>query len=133
MPRLTVAFDKQHFLRDGEPFFWVGDTVWSAFTNATDEEWADYLDFRKAQGFNVLQINTLPQWDRIRPDLGVSPYPLRPDGSLDWQAEPDPVEDVPLFDMTPVGPPQPPEPQPRTEAAPGEPQRHRRMDRRREK
>ena len=90
MPRLTVAFDKQHFLRDGEPFFWVGDTVWSAFTNATVEEWADYLDFRKAQGFNVLQINTLPQWDRIRPDLGVSPYPLRPDGSLDWQAEPDP-------------------------------------------
>ena len=91
MARISVASDKEHFLRDGKPFFWVGDTVWSAFTNAKPEEWAEYLDFRKAQGFNVLQINTLPQWDRIRPDLGLSPYPMRPDGSLDWAADPDPV------------------------------------------
>lgn len=88
MGKLKVAADRQHFERDGQPFFWIGDTLWSAFTNPTFEEWAEYLDYRKAQGFNVLQINTLPQWDRILPDLGVYPYPVRPDGSMDYDAEP---------------------------------------------
>ncbi len=99
LARLTVASDGAHFLRDGKPFFWVGDTVWSAFTNAAPEEWKEYLDFRKAQGFNALQINTLPQWDRIRPDLGLYPYPLRRDGSLDYSADPNPrfLEKARLF------------------------------------
>ena len=88
MDRLTVAPDHEHFLRGGKPFFWLGDTVWSAFTNPTAEEWREYLSFRRAQGFNVLQINTLPQWDRCRPDQGIYPYPLRGDGSLDYTAEP---------------------------------------------
>ena len=88
---LKIADDKKHFTRDGAPFTWVGDTVWSAFTNAAEDEWQEYLDFRKAQGFNVLQINTLPQWDRIGPDLGLHPYPIREDGSMDYTAEPDPA------------------------------------------
>ena len=54
MERVTIAPDKEHFLRGGKPFFWVGDTVWSAFTNPTEEEWKEYLRFRKTQGFNVL-------------------------------------------------------------------------------
>ena len=91
MERITVASDHEHFLRGGTPFFWVGDTVWSAFTNATEEEWREYLTFRAALGFNVVQINTLPQWDRIRPDLGLYPYPLREDGSLDVSAAPNPA------------------------------------------
>lgn len=90
MARLEVSSDRKHFTRGGEPFFWVGDTVWSAFTNATLEEWDEYLDFRKAQGFNVLQINTLPQWDRVLPDLGIYPYPVKENGALDYTAEPNP-------------------------------------------
>lgn len=90
MAGLRVSADGRHFARDGRPFFWVGDTVWSAFTNAAEAEWAEYLALRKAQGFNVLQMNTLPQWDRIGPDLGLTPYPIR-DGALDYTAEPDPA------------------------------------------
>lgn len=88
MSKLTIASDHQHFERDGKPFFWVGDTLWSAFTNPTFEEWEEYLEYRKAQGFNVIQINTLPQWDRVQPDLGIYPYPIREDGSMDYTAEP---------------------------------------------
>ncbi|MCR5006888.1 MAG: DUF4038 domain-containing protein [Clostridiales bacterium] len=88
MARLKVSADHQHFERDGKPFFWIGDTLWSAFTNPTFEEWEEYLDYRKAQGFNVIQINTLPQWDRVLPDLGIYPYPIREDGSMDYTAEP---------------------------------------------
>lgn len=90
MAKLQIAPDKQHFTRGGEPFFWVGDTLWSAFTNPTFEEWAEYLAYRKAQGFNVIQINTLPQWDRIKPDLGIYPYPMLEGEGLDYTADPNP-------------------------------------------
>ena len=87
MSKLAIAEDKQHFIRDGQPFFWVGDTLWSAFTNPTLEEWAEYLKKRKSQGFNVIQINTLPQWDRILPDQGIYPYPMDEKGAMDYTAE----------------------------------------------
>ena len=59
-----LAVNGRHLEKDGRPFFWLADTIWSAFTNPTDDEWIEYLDQRAAQGFNVLQINALPQWDR---------------------------------------------------------------------
>lgn len=61
-------------MKDEKPFFYLADTIWSAFTNVTIEEWAYYLNKRKMQGFNVLQINTLPQWDRCMSDVGVYPF-----------------------------------------------------------
>ena len=88
MARLRIAADGRHFTLEGRPFFWVGDTLWSAFTNPTIDEWREYLQYRRAQGFNVIQINTLPQWDRCLPDQGIYPYPMRPDGSMDVSAPP---------------------------------------------
>ena len=64
MSALTVAPDHRTLVRDGKPFFWLADTIWSAFTNVTDEEWIAYLDKRSSQGFTVLQLNALAQWDR---------------------------------------------------------------------
>jgi hypothetical protein len=52
---------------DGTPFFWLGDTVWSASAKATPEEWQEYLDVRSRQGFTVVQLNALPQHDAARP------------------------------------------------------------------
>ena len=74
MKRLKVGENKCSFTLDGKPFFYLGDTIWSAFTNVTLEEWKYYLHTRKMQGFNVLQINTLPQWDRCMTDVGVYPF-----------------------------------------------------------
>lgn len=71
---LTVSENNRHFLRDGKPFFWLADTVWSAFTSAAPEEWKEYLEFRRMQGYNVLQLNVLPQWDRSMPDAGIAPF-----------------------------------------------------------
>ncbi|MMZ52468.1 beta-glucosidase [Paenibacillus polymyxa] len=56
MIQLSIAENKRYFMNEGNPFFYLADTVWSAFTNITLEEWAYYLDYRKSQGFNVLQI-----------------------------------------------------------------------------
>ena len=48
---------------DGTPFFWLGDTVWSISARATTDEWKEYINFRSKQGFNLVQINALPQHD----------------------------------------------------------------------
>ncbi|WP_303032735.1 apiosidase-like domain-containing protein, partial [Dubosiella newyorkensis] len=66
---LQVAKEATYLTKDGKPFFYLGDTCWSAFTNISDGEWAYYLNKRKAQGFNVLQINILPQWDASQTEL----------------------------------------------------------------
>ncbi len=72
--KLTINDRNDGFLLDGRPWFWVGDTCWSAFTNITLDDFEYYLRRRVEQGINVLQVNTLPQWDRCRPDLGIYPY-----------------------------------------------------------
>ena len=45
--KLTVSADCRHLERDGKPFFWLADTIWSAFTNSTLEDWAYYLKRRR--------------------------------------------------------------------------------------
>lgn len=67
MSFLQVAPEKTHFLKNGRPFFYLADTVWSALTNVTEDEWREYLVYRRFQGFNVLQINLLHQWDASVP------------------------------------------------------------------
>lgn len=71
---LKIAENKKNLTRDGKPFFYLADTCWSAFTNISDQEWDYYLDKRKAQGFNVIQINILPQWDASGTDLDWKPF-----------------------------------------------------------
>ncbi|HEY0187990.1 MAG TPA: DUF4038 domain-containing protein [Cellulomonas sp.] len=82
--RLTV--EGGAFLRDGRPFLYLADTVWSAFTNPTDDEWCGYLDLRREQGFTAVQIDVLPQWDRTI--LPGSPTPFTRDeaGRVRWDA-----------------------------------------------
>ncbi|MDE1193577.1 MAG: glycoside hydrolase family 140 protein [Arachidicoccus sp.] len=45
--------------KNGDPFFWMGDTGWLLFTNLNDEETKIYLDDRKKKGFNVIQVMLL--------------------------------------------------------------------------
>ncbi|NWG22152.1 MAG: DUF4038 domain-containing protein [Chloroflexi bacterium] len=54
-------------LADGTPFFWLGDTAWEAPASALPAEWEVYLARRAAQGFSVVQMNLLPQWDAALP------------------------------------------------------------------
>lgn len=84
----TLTVNERHdgFLCEGRPWFWLADTCWSAFTSITLEDWDYYLTRRAEQGINVLQINTLPQWDRCRPDLGIYPYASEDGTHFDWSA-----------------------------------------------
>ncbi|AEB07692.1 hypothetical protein Corgl_1593 [Coriobacterium glomerans PW2] len=83
---LSVNKRGDGFLLDGQPWFWTADTCWSAFTSIALDDWDYYLERRAEQGFNTVQINTLPQWDRCRPDLGVYPYASEDGVKFDWSA-----------------------------------------------
>ena len=83
MPHLTVSKTRDYLLRDGRPFFYLADTVWAAFANLSLARWKTYLAYRKAQGFNALQISVLP----ITHDTSTSPDNLDPfalDGEGRW-------------------------------------------------
>ncbi|MGD0497986.1 MAG: DUF4038 domain-containing protein [Bryobacteraceae bacterium] len=53
---LTVSEDGHYFLRDGRPFFWLGDTAWSLVNKYTQSETEFYMQRRRQQGFNVLNV-----------------------------------------------------------------------------
>ncbi len=85
MSKITISKTKDHFIREGKPWFYLADTVWSAFTNATEKEWEAYLDYRAEQRFNTLQINILPQHDRSDSANDMLPFDTGKDGRYDFR------------------------------------------------
>lgn len=53
---LQISPDGRYFVRDGKPFFWMGDTSWAIATSYTPEEASDYLRHRAQQGFSVINV-----------------------------------------------------------------------------
>lgn len=86
MPKLCISEQGDHFELGGKDFFYFADTVWSAFTAPDLKEWEEYLDFRKRQGFNVLQINVLPQWDASEHTPEALPFRKTGEGEYDYSA-----------------------------------------------
>ena len=60
LSNLRVGEGKRYFeTSDSAPFFWLGDTGWLLFVKLDREAAADYLETRKQQGFNVIQVMVL--------------------------------------------------------------------------
>jgi hypothetical protein len=60
LPLLKISANKRFFqTADGKPFFWLGDTGWLLFVKCNREDAMKYLDTRKQQGFNVIQVMVL--------------------------------------------------------------------------
>jgi len=87
MPDLTVAPDGSHLLKHGNPFVLLADTAWSAFADATEDEWVHYLSRRRQQGFTAVAISVLPiLHDRtVRPGA-LEPFRLNSHGQYDFDA-----------------------------------------------
>ncbi|MDN2452168.1 DUF4038 domain-containing protein [Lactobacillus sp. UCMA15818] len=71
-----LSIKQDQFYENDKPFFYLADTCWSAFTNITLDEWQYYLDYRANQGFNVIQINILSQWDASAAPFELLPFPI---------------------------------------------------------
>ncbi len=62
--------------KDGNPFFWLGDTDWELFHRMTREEAVEFINIRSEQGFNVLQAVALAEFNGIREPNRYGDYPL---------------------------------------------------------
>ena len=61
----TVSANKRYLLREGKPFFWLGDTAWELFHRLDREDAEYYLKKRAAQGFTVIQAVALAEFDGL--------------------------------------------------------------------
>jgi len=57
MQKLAVSANGRFLqLENGKPFFWLGDTGWLLFSRLNKEEAEYYLEVRRRQGYNVIQV-----------------------------------------------------------------------------
>ncbi len=60
---LHVSANGRFLIKDGKPFFWLGDTGWLLFNKSSREQVEQYLEDRRKKGFNVIQamvLHTVP-------------------------------------------------------------------------
>lgn len=85
MGRLEVSKTKDYFTDGGKPAFLLADTIWFAFSHMTLEEWDYYLDYRRTQGFNALQLGILPITnDASESSLQLSPFEFTAEGHYNF-------------------------------------------------
>lgn len=72
--KLNISNTKDYFEHNGKGHFFLADTLWTAFSNIPMDEWEEYLEYRKMQNFNALQINILHQWDGGKSQLDIYPF-----------------------------------------------------------
>jgi hypothetical protein len=81
---ITINREQDGFILENESFFYMADTVWSALTSLSMSEWENYLEYRRRQGFNALQINVLPQWDASGYVETCKPFAQTLEGNHDY-------------------------------------------------
>jgi hypothetical protein len=66
LQKIRIADNHRYFVQaDGTPFFWLGDTAWSIFNQASQEQVDQYLADRAEKGFNVVQ-GCIVLWNGLR-------------------------------------------------------------------
>ena len=68
-----------YLLRDGKPFFWLGDTGWELFHRLDREQADQYLKTRSSQGFTVIQAVVLAEFDGLHTANAYGDFPLMHD------------------------------------------------------
>lgn len=75
--QFTVSANQRYLLKDGKPFFWLGDTAWELFHRLNRDEADQYLRRRAEQGFTVIQAVVLAELDGLRAPNAYGHLPLR--------------------------------------------------------
>ncbi|HRN54910.1 MAG TPA: DUF4038 domain-containing protein, partial [Agriterribacter sp.] len=74
--QFTVSDNKHFIMRDGSPFFWLGDTGWELFHRLNREQADQYLTRRSEQGFTVIQAVALAEFDGLHTPNPYGDLPL---------------------------------------------------------
>jgi hypothetical protein len=76
MGAIRVSSNGRYFVDDqGNPFFWLGDTLWELFRAFTPDDARAILEHRKNQGFTVIQVMLTGVGDGTKPNsAGQTPW-----------------------------------------------------------
>jgi len=74
--QFSVSANKHFLLKNGKPFFWLGDTAWELFHRLSREEAIEYLKKRSEQGFTVIQAVALAERDGLNVGNAYGDRPL---------------------------------------------------------
>ncbi|MDA8809930.1 glycoside hydrolase family 140 protein [Flavobacteriaceae bacterium] len=75
--KLQVSENNRFLITENnEPFFWMADTAWELIHRCSREEVDMYLDKRKSQGFNVIQVVALAELDGLNEPNRYGAHPL---------------------------------------------------------
>jgi hypothetical protein len=81
LPQVKASHDRTHTVVNGQPIVFLGDTCWLMQQKMNKEAIQEYLDHRKAQGFNAIGIQMDFGWSGGGRDVnGNCPY-LNPNGT----------------------------------------------------
>ncbi|TAH19241.1 MAG: DUF4038 domain-containing protein [Cytophagales bacterium] len=76
LAQFRVSENKRFILRDGKPFFWLGDTAWELFHRLNREQAEYYLKRRAEQGYTVIQSVVLAEFDGLHAPNPYGDVPL---------------------------------------------------------
>ncbi len=68
---LSISENGKYFMKDNNPFFWLGDTAWLLFRKCSREEAWQYLRNRKELGYNVIQVSLMHAHPKAVTDGGA--------------------------------------------------------------
>lgn len=74
--QFSVSDNNRYLLKNGKPFFWLGDTAWELFHRLGREEADYYLKRRSEQGFTVVQAVALAEIDGLHTPNAYGETPL---------------------------------------------------------
>ncbi len=74
--QFSISGNKRFLLKDGQPFFWLGDTGWELFHRLDRDEADKYLKKRSEQGFTVVQAVVLAEMDGLHTPNANGDIPL---------------------------------------------------------
>lgn len=74
--QFSISDNKRFLLKDGKPFFWMGDTGWELFHRLDRTEADTYLKKRSEQGFTVIQAVVLAELDGLHTPNANGDLPL---------------------------------------------------------
>jgi hypothetical protein len=77
--QFSVSENKRYLLRDGKPFFWLGDTAWELFHRLNREQADQYLKRRAEQGYTLIQAVALAEFDGLHVSNPYGDLPLEND------------------------------------------------------
>src|ERR1700759_3028081 len=74
--QFTISDNHRYLLKNGKPFFWLGDTGWELFHRLDKNDIGLYFKTRAEQGFTIIQAVVLAEFNGLDSPNAFGDRPL---------------------------------------------------------